>query len=78
MRTYAIPEVFPSSAHSNVKQARDRSQGVHGARMINLLSRCRYSFCIPYTGCMEINPSFCGRISKETYRAEGGVPYDSI
>ena len=33
----AIPNAIPSSAPSKVKQARERSLGVHGARIFNLL-----------------------------------------
>ena len=33
----AIPNAIPSSAPSKVQQARERSLGVHGARIFNLL-----------------------------------------
>ena len=33
----AIPHSIPPSAHSKVKQARERSLGVHGARLFNIL-----------------------------------------
>ena len=33
----AIPNDIPASAHSTVRKARERSLGVHGARLFNVL-----------------------------------------